>query len=92
MSSSSSFLIGRKTRQLEQAYLEELLLKTAMIWKMKSLKASNSFNPKLCGRVSNSPQHLILFHRSFMDSVGWGGGGGGRPVGEDKFGFILPKI
>lgn len=31
MSSSSSFLIGRKTRQLEQAYLEELLLQTA-IW------------------------------------------------------------
>ena len=79
MSSSSSFLIGRKTRQLEQAYLEELLLKTAMIWKMKSLKASNSFNPKLCGRVSNSPQHLIIFHRSFMDS---GGGGGCRRRGQ----------
>ena len=60
MSSSSSFLIARKTRQLEEAYLEELLLKTAMIWKMKSLKASNSFNPKLGGRVSNSPKHLIF--------------------------------
>ena len=85
MSSSSSFLIERKTRQLEQAYLEEVLLKTAMIWKMKSLKASNSFNPKLCGRVSNSSQHLILFHRSFMDSVGWGGGGQSERTSLDSF-------
>lgn len=88
MSSSSSFLIAGKSRQLEEAYLEELLLRQ-LIWKTVSLKASNSFTPKSGGRVSNLTTKPLYFSQVLLWMLPLAGGGTG--VGDD-LGFILLKI